>query len=223
MIRSNASYHRYILDQVQIRLDNTNFNLQKDTVYDPAKSFDLIRAELRSLSDQGVIKPFDGLDKLTPMQYDQSVYNDMIDYLAREKKKITTAIIWESQRREDSISSHLKDDIGGVEAYLKLKADHYNKRLAELLTKDKQLIESAIEIDNRLVRKKDLIYLEPLSKFGRAHFYAPIKRIGELKIDTYLFNFLFIWLTTLVFYLTLVFDVLRRMVDWAERVKLRKK
>jgi hypothetical protein len=65
--------------------------------------------------------------------------------------------------------------------------------------------------------------MEPISKFGRAHFYAPVKKLGGLTIDTYLFNFLFIWVTALLFYLTLVFDILRRIVTWAEKIKLLKK
>jgi hypothetical protein len=65
--------------------------------------------------------------------------------------------------------------------------------------------------------------MEPASRYGRAHFYAPVKKLGELSIDTYLFNFIFIWVTSFLFYLTLVFDLIRKMVNWAERVKLRKK
>jgi hypothetical protein len=65
--------------------------------------------------------------------------------------------------------------------------------------------------------------MEPLSKFGRAHFYAPFKKLGNLTLDTYLFNIIFIWVSTLLFYLALAFNLLRRMVNWGERVKLRKK
>jgi ABC-type multidrug transport system ATPase subunit len=221
MLKSNASYHKYILDQVQIKLVNTNFAIQKDTNYNPGKNLDLIRAELLNLSDRGVIEPISELGKLNPGQFDQQVYNTMIDYLDREKKQLT-AIIREALSRLDAISAVMLKDLGGKDAYLELEDDYYNDRLAELL-KNEHSIESAVEIDNRFVRKKDLIYMEPISKFGRAHFYAPVKKLGELAIDTYLFNFTFIWVTSLLFYLTLVFDILRRIVNWVERVKLRKK
>ena len=110
----------------------------------------------------------------------------------------------------------------GKDAYLKFRDDYYNDRLAELL-QNKHMIESAVEIDNRFVRKKDLVYMEPLSKFGRAHFYAPVKKLGDLTIDTYMFNFIFIWVTTVLFYLALGFDIPRRTVNWVERIKLKKK
>jgi hypothetical protein len=221
MLKSNASYHKYILDQVQNRLVNANFGIQKDTVYDPSVSFDLIRAEIKNLSDQGVIEPFSDMDKLNPGQFDQKVYKGIIDYLVGEKKKLTV-ITREALDRRDNIGTVLKEDLGGKDALLKLRDDYYNIGLADLL-QNAHMFESAIEIDNRLVRKKDLIYMEPASRYGRAHFYAPVKKLGELSIDTYLFNFIFIWVTSFLFYLTLVFDLIRKLVNWAEKIKLRKK
>ena len=221
MLKSNASYHRYILDQVQNRLVNANFGILKDTVYDPSVSFDLIRAEIKNLSDQGVIEPFSDMDKLNPGQFDQKVYKGIVDYLVGEKKKLTV-IISEALDRRDRINAVLREDLGGKDALMKLREDYYNIGLSDLL-QNKHMIESAIEIDNRLVRKKGLIYMEPASRYGRAHFYAPVKKLGELSIDTYLFNFIFIWVTSFLFYLTLVFDLIRKLVNWAEKVKFRKK
>ncbi len=221
MLKSNASYHRYILDQVQNRLVNANFGILKDTVYDPSVSFDLIRAEIKNLSDQGVIEPFSDMDKLNPGQFDQKVYKGIIDYLVGEKKKLTV-IISEALDRRDRINAVLREDLGGKDALMKLREDYYNIGLSDLL-QNKHMIESAIEIDNRLVHKKGLIYMEPASRYGRAHFYAPVKKLGELSIDTYLFNFIFIWVTSFLFYLTLVFDLIRKLVNRAEKVKFRKK
>jgi hypothetical protein len=220
MIKENASYHRYILDQLKIRLENANFKLQTDSAYDPGEDFNLIRAELMKLSEQGLMEPFPGLDKLNPAQYDQDLYQDVINFLEREKKQLT-AIIREAQEHLDAINADMVAKLGGEEAYLKMEDDYYNERLAQLL-RNEHFIEAAIVIDNQFVRKKDLIYMEPASRCGRAHFYAPVKKIGSLTIDTYLFNFLFIWMTSFLFYLTLVFDVLRRIVGWTERMKLRK-
>lgn len=221
MLRSNASYNQYVLNEVQKGLDNANFELLKDTNYDAGKNISFIRAELENLSDQGLVKPFSNLDQLSPGNYDQQVYKTLIDYLEREKKKLSV-IIRGALNRRDLIHEALEKDLGGEDAYLKFMDDHINDKLASLL-KNEHFIKSAVEIDNRLIRKKDLIYMEPTSRFGRAHFYAPAKKLGGLTLDTYLFNFFFIWVTALLFYLTLVFDILRKVVNWAEKVKLRKK
>ena len=221
MLRSNASYHQYVLNEVQKGLDNANFEILKDSTYDADKSFDFIQAELKHLSDLGVVKPFNNMDKLSTGQFDQQVYKTLIAYLVREKKQLSV-IIRGALNRRDLIYKALENDLGGEDAYLKFMDDHHNDKIANLL-KNEHFIKSAVEIDNRLIRKKDLIYMEPLSRFGRAHFYAPVKKLGELSIDTYLFNFIFIWVTSFIFYLTLVFDILRKFVNWTERVKLRKK
>jgi ABC-type multidrug transport system ATPase subunit len=221
MLRSNAKFYRYVLEQVQVMLENANFERLRDPAYDPGKNFDLIRTEILNLSDQGVIKPFRGLDRLNQGQFDEEVYNDFIAYLASERKQLNM-VIRAAMNRKSSIDEVLLEELGGKDAYLKLEADYYNKRLAEIL-QNEHLIESAIEIDNHFVRKKDLIYMEPASRYGRAHFYAPVKKVGGLTLDTYLFNFMFIWVTSLLFYLMLIFDILRRLVNWADRVKLRRK
>jgi len=221
MLKSNASYHQYVLNEVQKELDNANFKILKDSTYDADKSFDFIQAELINLSDQGVVKPFNNLDQLSTGKFDQQVYNAMIANLVREKKQLSV-IIWGALNRRDLIYKALENDLGGEDAYLKFMDEYRNDKIANLL-KNEYFIKSAVEIDNRLIRKKDLIYMEPLSRFGRAHFYAPVKKLGELSIDTYLFNLIFIWVTSFLFYLTLVFDILRKFVNWTERVKLRKK
>jgi len=209
------------LNEVQKELDNANFKILKDSTYDADKSFDFIQAELINLSDQGVVKPFNYLDQLDTGKFDQQVYNTLIAYLVREKKQLSVIIRGALDRR-DLIYKALENDLGGEDAYLKFMDEYRNDKIANLL-KNEHFIKSAVEIDNRLIRKKNLIYMEPLSRFGRAHFYAPVKKLGELSIDTYLFNLIFIWVTSFLFYLTLVFDMLRKFVNWTESVKLRKK
>ena len=50
-------------------------------------------------------------------------------------------------------------------------------------------------------------------KNGRAQFFASVKRIGNFYISTKLFNLLALLLMCFVFYLTLQFSLLKRMLD----------
>jgi hypothetical protein len=176
---------------------------------------------LTALADLGVIDPFAELEELIPVEFNDHMYQTIINYLAREKKKLV-AVKRAAMDRRDLIYYKMLENLGGEDNYLKFKDEHFNDKIEELLTNEYSS-EIAPMVDNRLLRKKNLVYMPPNSRFGRAHFYAPVKRLGELSIDTYLFNAVFIWLTTLVLYMALVFDVLRKIVNWAERVKLRKK
>ena len=56
------------------------------------------------------------------------------------------------------------------------------------------------ESDKKLIQKADPVFMKPGSKYGRAHFYAPYKQIGNLKIDTLLFNMVAIWIMTVCLY-----------------------
>jgi hypothetical protein len=52
----------------------------------------------------------------------------------------------------------------------------------------------------------------PTSEFGGSHFYAPLKRIGSLQIDTFWFNILVLWFVTLLFYLALYYNLLQKLL-----------
>jgi hypothetical protein len=51
--------------------------------------------------------------------------------------------------------------------------------------------------------------------FGfRSHFYAPRKWFCGRYYDTFAFDIVVIWLFSLVCYITLYFDLLKKFVDW---------
>jgi hypothetical protein len=64
--------------------------------------------------------------------------------------------------------------------------------------------------------------MKAVSKYGRAHFYAPNKLIGEIRIDTYWFNMLVIWLVSVLLYLALYFNLLKKLMTWFENLRLPK-
>jgi len=63
----------------------------------------------------------------------------------------------------------------------------------------------------------------PDSKIGRAHFYAPVKMIGDWQVDTLWFNLAMIWSITALFYLALIKDALRRTLQYLSRFFRRNK
>ena len=221
MLKSNASYHMTLVDQLKVRVNGADYNIKTDTNSGlVAADFDLVIAEIKNLTDQGILSTFTDIDKLSPDKFNDQVLRSVTDYLNNAKDQFRD-IKNEAQYQRDAIAEKLVNDLEGLESYLELEKDYYNDHLADLLLNRNQLPISVV--DNRFVRKKTPVYMIPTSRYGRSHFYAPVKKLGNLTIDTFLFNFIFIWLTSILFYLTLVFDLLRRFVNWADRVKLRKK
>jgi hypothetical protein len=64
--------------------------------------------------------------------------------------------------------------------------------------------------------------MTPTCRYGRAQLYAPEKRIGNWLMDTLWFNVIIIWLMTLFLYMTLYFDLLRKVLTFIESIRLRK-
>ena len=69
------------------------------------------------------------------------------------------------------------------------------------------------ETETEILQKKDPIFMDPLSDVGRAHFYAPYKNIKGFHINTFTFNLIIIWLGAAILYYTLVFDILRKLLQ----------
>jgi ABC transport system ATP-binding/permease protein len=76
------------------------------------------------------------------------------------------------------------------------------------------------ESEDRLIQKADPIFMRPGSKYGRAHFYAPYKQIGNLKIGTLLFNICAIWFMNLVTFIALYYNALKKFIAFLESLKL---
>jgi len=109
----------------------------------------------------------------------------------------------------------------GDDAVYKFRQNYYNDNLADLVL-NKGAENKIIEAKGRLIRKKDPVFMIPESTTGNGHFYTPVKNIFGLWIDTFWFNFLVIWLMSVILYFTLLYDVIRRIIVYFERMKFRK-
>jgi hypothetical protein len=124
---------------------------------------------------------------------------------------------------------HSKDSLYGViaanrsdsEKLDRLRIDYYNKGLATFVLNG-DLKDQSVEKPKRIIRKYEPVFMPPTAKNGRAHFCAPFKMIGNLKVDTFWFNLAIIWLVSLLLYIALYFSILRKILsvfDKSKRVK----
>ncbi|MFO7853338.1 MAG: ATP-binding cassette domain-containing protein [Bacteroidota bacterium] len=97
-----------------------------------------------------------------------------------------------------------------------LKENHHNENLANFCL-NLRSEDRIIETEKKIIQKAEPVYMMPTSNYGRAHFYAPCKILGNLHIDTYWFNVLAIWLSTLILYITLYTDLLRKSINYFGR------
>ena len=124
----------------------------------------------------------------------------------------------ESGDKKDFEYSRLVDSLGRDGVY-DFKQKYYNTGLADLVL-NRTEINKMIEVDYQLIQKKDPVFMYPESRFGRSHFYAPVKRVGNFYVDTFWFNLAIVWLGTVFLFFTLWSDVLRKVMNYIEGIKL---
>ena len=119
----------------------------------------------------------------------------------------------------DSVSKSLIAQYGSALKVANMKQRYTNDALDILLLSKRDFRQIEVYPD-LIVRKKQPVYNIPDNHWGRAHFYAPYKRFGELTVPTLWFNCIVIWLSSALLYVTLYFDLLRRVISYIERLKM---
>jgi ABC transport system ATP-binding/permease protein len=119
----------------------------------------------------------------------------------------------------DSIYNQLVSDLGGKDQVIAFRQEYYNKQLASVVTQEKELQYYTLH-DGEMIPIKNAVYREPQKNNGRAHFYAPFKRIFNLRIDTFWFNMSLTWIFNLLSLIFLYFDAIRKILDYLETLRL---
>jgi hypothetical protein len=139
-------------------------------------------------------------------------YLDSLAGKFRQVRKIFVA-------RKESVTKSIEAKIG-KEEFINLKNNYYNKQL-ETYVLDRFRVDQFKETDNRIIQKCEPGYMKPLSRYGRAQFYAPYKQVGNLQIDTYWFNLILLWVVNLGYYIALYFNLLQKLVTSFENLRLK--
>jgi ABC-type multidrug transport system ATPase subunit len=219
--KSTADYFTvYLVPEFETRL--ADLRLRYINGEDPGA----IRSDLVTLNDQVT-----EMSKLVPqlqayplaeamdLSFNDSTVNTIVSYL-EEVDSLARHLNGISQREKNRVEKAMIDQLG-PETYQALKNSYHNESLADLLL-NRNVLRNVEEIDGRMIRKYQPAYMKPTSRMGKAHLYAPVKRLGNLEIDTMWYNVVVIWLYTLILYVTLRTDLLRKVINLSENRRLRR-
>ena len=117
----------------------------------------------------------------------------------------------------DAIYHKLVNDMGQERVYA-FRQEYYNDDLADLVLNSAST-DKIIQGRDKLIRKKDPVFMDPVSRVGKSHFYAPLKFIGNLAISTLWFNICALWFMSLILYLTLQYNILRKTIEYFGGIK----
>jgi ABC transport system ATP-binding/permease protein len=101
-----------------------------------------------------------------------------------------------------------------------LRNNFENKRLTTLMLAEEER-DKLIETEDLIIPKLDPGFMKAKSPYGRAHFFAPVKMLGNREINTFMFNLFFIWSVILILYLALYFRLLEKMITLIINMKLK--
>lgn len=146
----------------------------------------------------------------------------------KEHKQILNRLqsyLWQNYNRlsvkKDSIYSSLLSKYKTSERIVALRHNYENKALSDLVLNKSGVAQSKI-VGTEIVQLKDPAYMEPTSLVGKAQFYAPVKVLGNQKVDTKWFNVGVIWLFTILGFIALHENWLLRIMQYIDSIKYRK-
>ncbi|WP_282013682.1 ATP-binding cassette domain-containing protein [Marinifilum flexuosum] len=117
----------------------------------------------------------------------------------------------EQSMHRDQVYEEIIDELGDAQKIVEYKNTHHNEAIEQIVTNRRE-INKLIRYEDEFIQLKDPVFQTPISQNGRAHLFASQKRLGNYLVDTFWFNVTIIWLTSIIFYFSLYFDVLRRFL-----------
>ncbi len=211
-------YASFLIPTLKVKIDECKA-AGKNPVYRDLSSNNLrkLNFHLKELSSETGLFPgswissmnYSGFDDFTGDQAKK--YIDTLSVLLRTRNRIISD-------RKDSLVKAIQKKMGEAE-FQKLKDRNYNESLVNMVL-NRLNTNKIYESDNKLIQKADPVFMKPGSKCGRAHFYAPYKMLGNMKIDTLLFNVIAIWIMTIVLFVTLYLNALKRFIEFLETLNV---
>ncbi len=217
-ISQNDWYSAFLIPTLKIKVEECVVADKKPEYKESSiNNFEKINYHISELSNISGIKPGEWINKMNYQEfndYEADQANMFLDSL-RLSFRLQSRII---STQRDSLYEMISGRIGEAE-FNKLRDENYNEKLADIVLN--RLNTSKIyDADDKLIQKADPVFMPPGSRYGRAHFFAPYKQLGDLKISTLLFNLMVIWVMIIVMFVTLYFNVLKRFIRLLESLKL---
>lgn len=156
--------------------------------------------------------------KALPAYYDLEMA-DAKSYLDTLKQYASERMDLSNKAKNQKLET-LTRQIGGMNKLLKLKEENVNNRLKETLEKPYENSKTVV-YHNRVFRNDKPIYMIPEHRLGRAHFYAPVKRMGNVYVSTFWFNMLVIWFFTTLLWVFLYFKLFNNLLRFFENRRKR--
>ena len=220
-------YLTRLSDAVEENLDwfdeiEENQNINKDSIYAlMEQNFALLRNEMAKESKRVKKMPFKDYDLLDIANFDDDAADDIIAHIDKWQDYYSK-IFAKADKRKQYIINYMNEKNPG--SYLKLRNKYHNEKLHDIVinTYEKNKI---LRHKNDLIQQYEPIFHIPdnFSTIGiRAHFYAPKKYFLGNYYNTFWFDVIIIWVMTILLYIPLYYDHLRKTIEFFGRLDWKK-
>jgi ABC-type multidrug transport system ATPase subunit len=159
------------------------------------------------------------LNELNTENFKPATRDSVIAYLD-SLKRIFLRFRKTATDSKDAVSYSVEKAIG-KEALMALRDEYENKKLISIVL-DQVPDEKTYDYKDKIIQKFNPGYMKPTSESCRAHFYAPVKKLGRMEIDTFWFNILVIWLVSVILYVCLYMNLFQKITTFFESLRFKK-
>jgi ABC transport system ATP-binding/permease protein len=182
------------------------------------KTFELLRNEIGFELEKVGTDKFRDLNRLAPGKFDSTVFVSASAFLKMLRQHYASRLNNATRKKEKIVDSLTSSDESA--AAFKLMHDRYVNEAVTDAVKNVTSADRIVEYDGSLVQKIYPIYMDehrPLHAFDfSANLYQPTKHFLGFHFNTLYFNIAVIWSMTLLLFITLYFDVLKKLIAMLE-------
>jgi ABC transport system ATP-binding/permease protein len=211
-------YASYLIPDLKAKTDEC-ITAGKDSLYfdNSVSNLKKLNIHINELSEISGIKPGKWISNLNYKDFNANTGREVKVLLDSMRNSFRTKSREISYKR-DTLFRKISGEMG-EDKFLELRSKHYNEGLADVVLN--RISKNKIyDSEDRLIQKADPVFMIPGSNYGRAHFFAPFKQVGNLKIATLIFNVIVIWLMILTLFVALYYNLLKRFIAFLESLKL---
>jgi len=163
---------------------------------------------------------FSMINKINLAQFNKEVADSTLAYLNQLQDNYKIRFN-NANDKQDKIITEMQDTPEKKLKYQKLIDNYKNDYLADFATNRFAPL-PLVRINNHFIQKADPIYLD--SKYSgilnyRSHFLAPRKYLFGNLMDTFWVNIIVIWFFTVMLYILLYYEGVKKFLDISDRIK----
>ncbi len=209
----------YWIPEIVNSLNYCELNLENDSINQSLKNeITLLKNELESIAVFLNIPEYENIDKINLDSLNKDQIKQTRDYLRKVRLRTSGMLEIAIDNKNEKIKA-IGEKIGRANL-VKMKEQNYNNALADELLNRKETDRLIYKYKNKLSNNYEPIFNMPDKKNGRAHFYAPFKKVGKIKLSTFAFNIIIIWLMSFGLYLLLVYNILGKLMTKIHTISL---